>query len=36
MTRAHRRWHLCLWIVLGTLVLAGLILSVAHRPEAVP
>jgi hypothetical protein len=36
MTRSHRLWHLWLWLVLGPLVLAGLILSVAFAPEALP
>ncbi len=36
MTRSHRRWHLWLWLVLGPVVLAGLILSFALRTEALP
>jgi hypothetical protein len=36
MTRSLRRWHLLLWLVLGPLLLAGLALSVAFRPEALP
>ena len=36
MTRSHRRWHLCLWLVLGPLVLAGLALSAVFRAETFP
>jgi hypothetical protein len=36
MTRQHRRWHLWMWLVLGPLALAGLILSIVLRAEAVP
>lgn len=36
MTRHHRRWHLLLWLLLGPLVLAGLTLALAYRPEALP
>jgi hypothetical protein len=36
MTRSHRRWHLWLWLVLGPLVAAALILSVVRRPEVLP
>jgi hypothetical protein len=36
MTRSHRRWHLWLWLALWPLVLTGLILSVAFRPEVGP
>jgi hypothetical protein len=31
MTRAHRRWHLWLWRVLGPLTLAGLVTALLAR-----
>jgi hypothetical protein len=36
MTRSQRRWHLWLWLLLAPALLAGLVLSVALRTEALP
>jgi hypothetical protein len=36
MTRSHRRWHVLLWLLLGPLAAAGLILSLALRAESLP
>lgn len=34
MTRAQRRHHLAIWLVLGPTLLAGLLLAVARRPPS--
>ena len=36
MTRAHRRWHVWLWLAFGLLAAAGFVLSIARRPEVLP
>jgi hypothetical protein len=35
MTRAHRRWHAWLWLVLGPLLAAGFIAGLLARPAPV-
>lgn len=34
MRRAHRRWHLILWVILTPLIAAALILAISLRPGA--
>jgi hypothetical protein len=36
MTRRHRRWHLVVWLVVGPLLLAGLVVCWLARPEVLP
>lgn len=36
MIRAHRRWHLWLWLIFGPLIVLGLLLSVVQRQEMLP
>lgn len=36
MTRAHRRWHLTLWLLVGLVTTALFLLSLALRAEAAP
>ena len=36
MTRAHRRWHLYLWLLVGPLVTLGFVLALVLRREALP
>jgi hypothetical protein len=36
MTRSHRKWHLWLWLVLGPLTAAGLVLGLVLRTENLP
>jgi hypothetical protein len=36
MTRSHRRWHLVIWLLAAPLLLAGLVLSMVLRGEALP
>lgn len=31
MTRKHRRWHAWLWLVLGPLLAAGLVIGILAR-----
>lgn len=33
MKRAHRKIHLILWIILGPVMIATLLLAVLHRPS---
>jgi hypothetical protein len=35
MTRNHRRWHAWLWLLLGPLVVAGLVVGLLARPAPV-
>lgn len=34
MTRSQRRWHSCLWLALGPLILLGMLVALAARPPA--
>lgn len=31
MTRSQRRWHACLWLALGPLILLGILAALAAR-----
>jgi hypothetical protein len=33
MLRSHRKWHLIVWLVLGPLLLALILLGLAARPD---
>lgn len=34
MTRAHRRWHLVAWLLIGPVLALGMLLGVLLRPAA--
>jgi hypothetical protein len=35
MTRAHRTWHLRIWLVLLPLLALGLLMAIVNRPVSV-